>query len=60
MRASDALYKINPRHNRCARSLPPDLSGGGVTFSYLRKVFCFVAMSHGPTGVKPGGGLPCV
>jgi|694.fasta_scaffold48173_8 hypothetical protein len=30
-------------------------SGGGLSF--FSKVFCFVALSHGPTGVKPGGGL---
>ena len=32
-------------------------NGGRGASRFFCKVFCFVAMSHGPTGVKPGGGL---
>ena len=52
----------------CIAPLPPFLfppwggkrNGGGGASRFFCKVFCFVAMSHGPTGLKPDGGLPCV
>jgi len=38
----------------------PEEQWGQGASSFFCKVFCFVARSHGPTGVKPGGGLHCV